>query len=69
MKTYEAVYPFYALDEIKKGKLVYVLDKEEQTVKCVNDITVDNLAAILTDSETKKTRYDFWIERAEENEE
>lgn len=70
MKTFEGVYSFDVIREIKKGKLVYVLDKEEQTVKCVNDMIVDKLAEVLKNSETEKTRYMFWKEVEEtENEE
>lgn len=70
MKTFESVYSFDVLREIKKEKLVYVLDKEEQTVKCVNDMIVDKLAEVLKNSETEKTRYAFWIEKeVEETEE
>ena len=69
MKTYETIYSFEVLEEIQNGKLVYLLDKFERVVLCVNDITVDKLAEILARGKTDKKRYEFWIEAVEETEE
>lgn len=69
MKTYEIIYPFELLDLIQEGKLVYLLDRYEQVVLCVNDITVDKLAEVLKNGKTDKKRYEFWIEEVEETEE
>ena len=69
MKTYETIYSFEVLETIQEGKLVYLLDRYEQIVMCVNDITVDKLAEVLKNSKTEKKRYEFWIEEVEETEE
>lgn len=70
MKNYKSVYYWDIIDRIKEGKLVYLLDKEEQTVYCVNDISVDKYAEILNLCKEKSERFESWIEvHTEETEE
>ncbi len=69
MKTYETIYSFDVLGAIQEGKLVYLLDRYEQKVLCVNDITVDKFAEVMANCKIEKTRYEFWIEKVEGTEE
>lgn len=67
MKTFENVYSWSVIDEIKNGRLVYCLDREEQKVFCVNDIPVENYVAILKYCREEDTnRYLFWYENHNE---
>lgn len=65
MKKFKVIYPWEALDEIKEGKTVFMLDRETQTVECVNDMTVDTLAQVLMIG-NEKNRFDFWMEEKED---
>ena len=56
---YTKVYYFNVIDEIKKGKTVYALDKENKVVLNCNDLRLeDALEMISTDND----RFDFWVE-------
>lgn len=66
--AFETVYQFDVFDKIKAGKTVYMLDKEYRTIDIVNDLPIGNIAPILSKKDEAK-RYDFWIERKEEENE
>jgi hypothetical protein len=61
---FKEIYSFNALDEIKAGELVYVVDRREKEVIFVNAMTVSNLCRLL--ESTEKGRYVFWKEEEEE---
>ena len=70
MKNYKSVYHWDVIDRIKEGKLVYLLDKEEQKIFCVNDMLVDKFVEILNLCKENSERFEFWIEvHTEETEE
>lgn len=60
-KTYKSIYSFNVFDEIKKYKKVYVSDKENKTIRCVNGLSVEDFADMLN-TEDVSTRFDFWVE-------
>lgn len=66
MKTYNTIYSFEVLDKIKEGAKVYVLDREEKAVYCVNDISVADLAQLEIFGKTNKKRFEYWIEEITE---
>lgn len=66
MKKYKIIYPFEALEYIKRGECVDVLDREKRSVYSVNDLYVDEFADIIKEKDTAG-RYEFWI--VEEGEE
>lgn len=63
---YRDFYACWAMDEVKKGKTVYVLDRQTKTVEVVNEMTVDKAMAVINSAETDFTRYEFWTEEKEE---
>lgn len=61
--NYKTVYPCWVIDEIRKGKKVYVLDRKMRKVSYVNDASVQDVVRVTEDEE--KGRYDFWYEEEE----
>ena len=57
MVKYTEVYPFKAMDEIKAGTKVYMLDKAVNTTKQVNCLPFDQAIKALED---KGNRFYFW---------
>ena len=68
MKTYESVYSFVVIDKIREGKTVFVLDKENEKVMKVNELTVDQLMRLLRNDESTPNRYYFWYSEETDNE-
>lgn len=67
MEKYKIIYPFEAIEYIKHGKEVSVLDRENCCVYSVNDLCVNEFADIIKEKDTAG-RYEFWIvEEEEEN--
>lgn len=66
--NYRDIYAFWVIDEVKKGKTVYVLDMQEKTVGIINNMTVDKAIAVLNSAEENSNRYVFWVEETEEEE-
>lgn len=64
---YRSVYSFWLFDEIKSGKRVYALDKKLKKIVLVNDLTAEQLVAVMNSAEAEPTRYEFWYEESEEN--
>ena len=62
---YTTVYPCWVIDEIRKGKKIYVLDRKYKKVSTVNDASVQDVVTV-TESE-EKGRYTFWYEESEES--
>ena len=61
---YEGIYSFNAIDAVKEGKEVYMLDRKEKEVFYVNGMEVSILCEILETAD--KSRYEFWVEKGEE---
>lgn len=64
---YESVYSFWLFDAIKQGKRVYALDKKLKKIVLVNDLTAEQLVAVMNSAEAEPTRYEFWYEESEES--
>ena len=59
---YLSVYYYWLFDEVKSGKKVYALDRKLRKVSVVNDLTIDQLVAVMNSAEEESTRYEFWYE-------
>lgn len=65
MKTvYRNIYSFNILDEIGKGNVVYMLDREKRCVENVNEMEVQDLSEVLN-SDNLKDHFEFWVEEKE----
>jgi hypothetical protein len=62
---YVSVYSYWLFEEIKKGKKVYALDRRLKKVSLVNDLTADQLIAVMHSAEEESDRYEFWYEEEE----
>ena len=60
MKIYETIYSWNVFDEIARGKNVYMLDRQNQSVALVNDMDAQSAISVVHSKNTDK-RYDFWI--------
>lgn len=60
--NYKSVYSCWLFDEVKSGKKVYALDRKFKKVSLVNDLTVDQLVAVMNSADEEPTRYEFWYE-------
>lgn len=59
MEKYITLLPYEVIGMIMKGKKVYVVDKHEAAVHCVNEMTVGHLASIMEEGYTGG-RCEFW---------
>lgn len=66
---YSNVYSHWLFDEIKSGKKVYALDRKFRKVVLVNELTADQLVAVMHSDKEEPTRYEFWYEETEVTEE
>ena len=64
-----SIYSFMVFDEIKNGKAVYALDRKLRRVVLVNNITIEELVAVINSDKEESTRYEFWYEETEAKEE
>lgn len=55
---YKTVYPCWVIDEVKNGKVVFVLDKLLMKVAVVNEMRLDDVIRITENGE--ENRYEFW---------
>lgn len=70
MKRFREVYAFMAIDEIRDGKTVLLLDREKRTVEIVNDMTVADAVELTSSKDENRGRFEFWVEEeVEETEE
>lgn len=69
MKEYIPIYRFQVLDHIEKGKKVYCLDRETLDTFLVNNISVASVFKLIEESETEKTRFEFWYKQEVEEQE
>ena len=58
MTTYEDIYSFNVIDEIKKGNQVFVVDRLQALVHHVNMLNADALVSMIKSEEDG--RYKFW---------
>ena len=58
--NYETVSSYWVIDEIKRGKKVFVLDRKLKKIHTVNDAAISDVIASITSEE--KGRYVFWYE-------
>ena len=63
---YITISAYWVIDEIRNGRMIYVLDRKTQTVSTLNDWNIQNVIRA-TESE-EKNRYEFWYEKNEVNE-
>lgn len=61
---FRKVYPWNVIDEVRGGKVVFVLDKKLKKIAAVNTVQLQDVIRV-TESE-EENRYDFWYEEAEE---
>ena len=59
---YITVYHFSAMDEVKQGNVVYLLDKKAKRVERFNDIAFEDALNILTEARVNDDRFVFWKE-------
>ena len=69
MERFRGIYEFNVIDEIKNGKLVYLIDKKTRTITCVNNIGVsDCLNEIENVKNDNIGRYEVYVwERVEQS--
>lgn len=60
MKIYKDIYGFQTMDEIRKGKDVYVIDKKDREVYCMNTMRVADFINIVN-SDNDNDRFSFYI--------
>lgn len=66
---YKAVYHFMVIDKIMEGKTVYCLDKKAREVHTVNELTMNDMVAILNAENTEPDRFEYWEEVKDEKKE
>ena len=59
---YINVYSCWLFDEVKKGKKVYALDRKLKKIVLINELTIDQLVAVMNSDDEESTRYEFWYE-------
>lgn len=57
--TYKTIYAFEALDALKAGERLRVLDKKTEKVIAANEMFADYFVEAI--SSTEKDRFEFWI--------
>lgn len=63
-KEYNEIYSFEVLDAVKKGERVFVLDKQDYTVKLLNDEKISVVLKLIEKvRENKGNRYLLWTEK------
>mgnify|MGYP003290040790 CR=1 FL=1 len=63
---YVSVSPWWIIDEIRKGKKIYVTDRKLRKVYTVNDASIETVVCLIKNTETEVGRYDFWYEESED---
>lgn len=61
---FTSIYSWKAIDNVKDGKKVYVLDRKAKTVTYLNDSKLSDVVAA-TDSD-EIGRFEFWYEEEDE---
>ena len=63
---YISISHIWVIDEIRAGKTIYALDRAEETIDVVNEMSVCDAVSLIKDAEKHSDRFDFWYK--EENE-
>ena len=66
---YEIIYSFEVIGAIEKGQTVFVLDRKYKEVANVSSLLVNELIEILNQKEKEHSRFEFWTECPETEEE
>nr|DAS46952.1 MAG TPA: hypothetical protein [Caudoviricetes sp.] len=61
MTKYESIYSFDVIDEIARGEVVFMIDRKNEVINRVNDMTTSIVAYAIKD-ENKDNRYEFYKE-------
>lgn len=65
---YISVSPYWAIDEIEKGKTVYCFDKDSKEFYILNDLDLGTAVEVLQDAKAHSDKYDIWYEVKENTE-
>lgn len=60
MRTYKDIYSFQTIDEIKSGKDVYVVDKENMKIYYLNGMTVEEFVYVVN-CDNRNDRFSFYV--------
>lgn len=61
--NYRKMYGFEVIGAMLNHKTVYMLDKYDKTVTCMNTLNMANIANIISDAAENEQRYYFWEEQ------
>lgn len=68
-KEFKEIYSFEVLDAIKNGERVFVLDKQDYSVKLLNDEKISVVLKLIEKvRENKSNRYLLWTEKETKDE-
>lgn len=59
---YISVSPFWVFEEIEKGRVIYVADKQEKQMFILNDLDVGTAVLLVKDAKAHSDKYEFWYE-------
>lgn len=62
---YKSIYSHWIFDDVQDGKKVYALDRKLKKVVLVNDLTIDQVVAVINSDKEEPNRYEFWYEETE----
>jgi hypothetical protein len=65
---YQTLYSFEVLKTIEDGQKVYMLDRKYVVNANVSNLTVEELVEIIKQEKEESTRFQFWTEIAETEE-
>jgi hypothetical protein len=69
MKKYVGIYEFDVVRSITDGKMVYMLDRADNSVESVNDMRVADALLCIAEAGKNHDRFAFWyVEEQEEKE-
>ncbi len=67
-REYKEVYTFEVVSAIKEGEKVFVLDKQDCSVKLLNDEKISVVFELIAKVSEDKSRYLLWTEKETEDE-
>lgn len=65
---HRSIYAFEVLDRIIDGDDVYVVDKKYKVLAKVSDLKIEEFAEIQKQHKEESTRFEFWVDEEEEDE-
>jgi hypothetical protein len=66
---HRSIYTFEVLDRIIGGDDVYVVDKKYKVLAKVSDLKIEEFAEIQKQHKEESTRFEFWVDEDETEEE